>query len=116
MKSHAERSEASPSNRSNPRLFVPPGSTQNYKLYLFQLFKQPLRINYGPYHYCYCDCCWDWIGQGCSHRQLQRSQGCFKEKFGDKSDLVDAVEQLEKKPDSEARKATVQEEKVKSKH
>jgi hypothetical protein len=34
----------------------------------------------------------------------------LKKKFGDKSDLVDAVDKLEKKPDSEARKATVQEE------
>ncbi|MCM0589386.1 MAG: hypothetical protein HEQ35_10150 [Gloeotrichia echinulata IR180] len=37
-------------------------------------------------------------------------KAALKKKFGDKSDLVDAVEQLEKKPDSEARKATVQEE------
>jgi hypothetical protein len=34
----------------------------------------------------------------------------LKKKLGDKSDLVDAVDKLEKKPDSEARKATVQEE------
>lgn len=34
----------------------------------------------------------------------------LKKKFGDKSDLVDAVDKLEKKPDSEARKATLQEE------
>jgi aldehyde:ferredoxin oxidoreductase len=34
----------------------------------------------------------------------------MKKKFGDKSDLVDAVDKLEKKPDSEARKATLQEE------
>jgi hypothetical protein len=33
-----------------------------------------------------------------------------KKKFGEKSDLVDAIDKLEKKPDSEARKATVQEE------
>lgn len=37
-------------------------------------------------------------------------KNALKEKFGDKSDLVDAVDKLEKKPDSEARKATVQEE------
>lgn len=37
-------------------------------------------------------------------------KAALKKKFGDKSDLVGAVEQLEKKPDSEARKATVQEE------
>jgi hypothetical protein len=34
----------------------------------------------------------------------------IKNKFGDKTDLVDAVDKLEKKPDSEARKATVKEE------
>ncbi|MEO0013293.1 MAG: hypothetical protein RLZZ535_1682 [Cyanobacteriota bacterium] len=34
----------------------------------------------------------------------------LKKKFGHKSDLVDAVDKLEKKPDSEARKATLQEE------
>jgi hypothetical protein len=34
----------------------------------------------------------------------------FKQKFGEKSDLVDAVDRLEQKPDSEARKATVKEE------
>ncbi|MCL6752885.1 hypothetical protein KBT16_18685 [Nostoc sp. CCCryo 231-06] len=37
-------------------------------------------------------------------------KSALKKKFGDKSDLVNAVEQLEKKPDSEARKAIVQEE------
>lgn len=34
----------------------------------------------------------------------------LKKKFGEESDLVDAVNGLEKKPDSDARKATVQEE------
>ena len=34
----------------------------------------------------------------------------MKKKFGDQSDVVNAVEQLEKKPDSEGRKATLQEE------
>jgi hypothetical protein len=34
----------------------------------------------------------------------------LKKKFGAESDLVDAVDKLEKKPDSEGRKATVQEE------
>ena len=34
----------------------------------------------------------------------------FKKKFGEESDLVDAVDKLEKKPDSEGRKATLQEE------
>lgn len=34
----------------------------------------------------------------------------LKKKFGDESDVVNAVEQLEKKPDSEGRKATLQEE------
>jgi flagellar motor component MotA len=34
----------------------------------------------------------------------------LKKKFGEKSDLVDAVDKLETKPDSEGRKATVQEE------
>jgi predicted nuclease with TOPRIM domain len=34
----------------------------------------------------------------------------FKKKFGERSDLVDAIDKLEKKPESDARKATVQEE------
>ena len=34
----------------------------------------------------------------------------FKKKFGEKSDLVEAVNKLEAKPESEARKAIVQEE------
>jgi hypothetical protein len=34
----------------------------------------------------------------------------FRKKFGEGSDLVDAIDQLEKKPESAARKATVQEE------
>jgi predicted RND superfamily exporter protein len=34
----------------------------------------------------------------------------LKKKFGETSDVVDAVDKLEKKPDSEARKATVSEE------
>ena len=34
----------------------------------------------------------------------------LKKKFGSESDLVDAVDKLEKKPDSEGRKATLQEE------
>lgn len=34
----------------------------------------------------------------------------LKKKFGETSDVVDAVDKLEKKPDSEARKAAVQEE------
>ena len=34
----------------------------------------------------------------------------LKKKFGDQSDLVDAVDKLEKKPDSEGRKAILQEE------
>ncbi len=37
-------------------------------------------------------------------------KAALKKKFGSESDLVDAVEKLEKKPDSEGRKATVQEE------
>ena len=34
----------------------------------------------------------------------------LKKKFGSESDLVDAVDKLEKKPDSEGRKAILQEE------
>ncbi|MGI0485231.1 hypothetical protein ACN4EK_07320 [Pantanalinema rosaneae CENA516] len=34
----------------------------------------------------------------------------LKRKFSAESDLIDAIEKLEKKPDSEARKATLQEE------
>ncbi len=34
----------------------------------------------------------------------------LKKKFGSDSDLMDAVNKLEKKPDSEGRKATLQEE------
>ena len=37
-------------------------------------------------------------------------KAALKKKFGSESDLVDAVDKLEKKPDSEARKATVREE------
>ncbi len=37
-------------------------------------------------------------------------KAALKKKFGETSDVVDAVDKLEKKPDSEARKATVQEE------
>ncbi len=37
-------------------------------------------------------------------------KAALKKKFGDESELVDAVNKLEKKPDSEARKAIVQEE------
>jgi hypothetical protein len=37
-------------------------------------------------------------------------KAALKKKCGSESDLVDAVDKLEKKPDSEARKATVQEE------
>ncbi len=37
-------------------------------------------------------------------------KAALKKKFGSKSDLVDAVDKLEKKPDSEGRKATLQEE------
>ncbi|WP_445246664.1 hypothetical protein [Microcoleus sp. OTE_8_concoct_300] len=37
-------------------------------------------------------------------------KAALKKKFGGESDVVNAVEQLEKKPDSEGRKATLQEE------
>ncbi|MBE9037578.1 hypothetical protein [aff. Roholtiella sp. LEGE 12411] len=37
-------------------------------------------------------------------------KAALKKKFGSESELVDAVDKLEKKPDSEARKAIVQEE------
>ncbi|NEP00478.1 MAG: hypothetical protein F6K58_17705 [Symploca sp. SIO2E9] len=37
-------------------------------------------------------------------------KSAFKKKFGSDSDLVEAVNGLEKKPDSEGRKATLQEE------
>lgn len=37
-------------------------------------------------------------------------KGALKQKFGAESDLVDAVDKLEKKPDSEGRKAMLQEE------
>ena len=37
-------------------------------------------------------------------------KGAFKKKFGEQSDLVNAVEGLENKPDSPARKAVLQEE------
>ncbi len=37
-------------------------------------------------------------------------KAALKKKFGDQSDVVNAVKQLEKKPDSEGRKATLQEE------
>ncbi|MCB8765937.1 hypothetical protein L2E68_02430 [Planktothrix agardhii 1029] len=37
-------------------------------------------------------------------------KAALKKKFGDQSDVVNAVEQLEKKPDSEGRKSMLQEE------
>ena len=37
-------------------------------------------------------------------------KSALKKKFGSESDLLDAVDKLEKKPDSEGRKATLQEE------
>lgn len=37
-------------------------------------------------------------------------KGALQQKFGSESDLVDAVDKLEKKPDSEGRKAMLQEE------
>lgn len=37
-------------------------------------------------------------------------KGALKKKFGETSDLVDAVDKLEQKPDSEGRKAMLQEE------
>ncbi len=37
-------------------------------------------------------------------------KAALKKKFGSESDLVDAVDKLENKPDSEGRKATLQEE------
>ena len=37
-------------------------------------------------------------------------KAALKKKFGETSDVVDAVDKLEKKPDSEARKATVSDE------
>jgi disulfide oxidoreductase YuzD len=37
-------------------------------------------------------------------------KAALKKKFGDESDVVNAVEQLEKKPDSEGRKSMLQEE------
>ena len=37
-------------------------------------------------------------------------KAALKKKFGETSDVVDAVDKLEKKPDSEARKAMVKEE------
>jgi hypothetical protein len=40
----------------------------------------------------------------------QALKAALKKKFGSESDLVDAIEKLEKKPDSEGRKSTLQEE------
>ncbi|NES22757.1 MAG: hypothetical protein F6K41_28520 [Symploca sp. SIO3E6] len=37
-------------------------------------------------------------------------KSALKKKFGSESDLIDAVDKLEKRPDSEGRKATLQEE------
>ena len=37
-------------------------------------------------------------------------KSAISQKFGSKSDVVDAIDRLEKKPDSEGRKATVREE------
>ena len=37
-------------------------------------------------------------------------KSALKKKFGEKSELIDTIDRLEKKPDSEGRKATLQEE------
>jgi beta-phosphoglucomutase-like phosphatase (HAD superfamily) len=54
------------------------------------------------------------VGTGLAKDVIKHSyealKAALKKKSGSESDLVDAVDKLEKKPDSEARKATIQEE------
>ena len=54
------------------------------------------------------------VGTGLAQEVIKDSYQALKaalnKKFGSESDVIDAVEKLEKKPDSEARKAAVQEE------
>ncbi|MEH2244222.1 hypothetical protein [Nostoc sp.] len=50
------------------------------------------------------------LGKGVIEDGYNALKNAFKKKFGEKSDLINAVDGLEKKPDSEGRKATLQEE------
>ncbi|MEH2405796.1 hypothetical protein [Nostoc sp.] len=50
------------------------------------------------------------LGKGVIEDGYNALKNAFKKKLGEKSDLINAVDGLEKKPDSEGRKATLQEE------
>jgi hypothetical protein len=50
------------------------------------------------------------LGKNVIKDSYKALKDALTKKFGTESDLVDAVDKLEKKPDSESRKATVQEE------
>ncbi len=50
------------------------------------------------------------VGSSAIKDSYSALKALLKKKFGEKSDLVEAVNKLEAKPQSEARKATVQEE------
>lgn len=50
------------------------------------------------------------LSQDAIKDSYQALKGACKKKFGETSDLVEAVEKLEKKPDSKGRKGTLQEE------
>lgn len=50
------------------------------------------------------------VGSSAVKDSYSALKGLLKKKFGEKSDLVEAIDKLEAKPESEARKAIVQEE------
>lgn len=50
------------------------------------------------------------LGKGVIEDGYNALKNALKKKIGEKSDLINAVDGLEKKPDSEGRKATLQEE------
>ncbi|MDJ0599285.1 MAG: hypothetical protein QNJ37_10645 [Crocosphaera sp.] len=50
------------------------------------------------------------VGKDAIKDSYNALKSALKKKFGETSDLVEAVDKLEKKPDSEGRKATLQEE------
>ena len=50
------------------------------------------------------------VGQNLATDAYEKLKATLRRRFGDDSDVVEAVDKLEQKPDSEARKAVLQEE------